>query len=151
MDSHSVQRFYAQQRPAFPQASSSNNQSAFNSSSSLSSLASINTSRDQTNMSSRQSPTLVSAAPVSSPSNQSQYFSLAPSLGQENQQYQQTSQYQHMSQYPQQHGGSFCEEQRPNRGLNDASPFLQDFNLLAEAAKRAQMACMMRDFDDLDM
>lgn len=87
---------------------------------------------------------MVSAAPVSSPSSQSQYFSLPPALGQENHHFQQ------MPQRPQQHRGSFCEEQRPS-GLNDASPFLQDFSLLAEAAKRAQMAVMMRDFDDLEM
>lgn len=91
-------------------------------------------------MNSRQSPTLVSAAPVSSPSSQSQ-FSLPPA---------QNNYYQQMPQFPQQHRGSFCEEEKP-RGLNDASSFLQDFSLLAEAAKRAQMACMMRDFDDLDM
>jgi hypothetical protein len=139
MDSHSNQHFYAQQRPAYPQ-SSYNNQSNFTSSASLSSLASINTSPDQTNMSSRQSPTLVSAAPVSSPSSQSQ-FSLPPA---------QNNYYQQMPQFPQHHRGSFCEEEKP-RGLNDASSFLQDFSLLAEAAKRAQMACMMRDFDDLDM
>jgi hypothetical protein len=138
MDSYSNQHFYAQQRPAYPQ-SSYNNQSTFTSSASLSSLASINTSPDQTNMSSRQSPTLVSAAPVSSPS-QSQ-FSLPPA---------QNNYYEQMPQFPQQHRGSFSEEQKP-RGLNDASPFLQDFSLLAEAAKRAQMAVMMRDFDDLEM
>ncbi|KAI5210184.1 hypothetical protein E4T42_01430 [Aureobasidium subglaciale] len=143
MDSQSSQHFYAQQRPAYPQASY--NQSNFTSSASLSSLASINTSPDQTNMSSRQSPTLVSAAPVSSPSSQSQ-FSLPPSMNQENNYYQQMPQFSQQ----QQHRGSFSEEQRPS-GLNDTSPFLQDFSLLAEAAKRAQMACMMRDFDDLDM
>ncbi|KAH0046903.1 hypothetical protein KCU86_g21706, partial [Aureobasidium melanogenum] len=75
MDSQSNQHFYAQQRPAYHQASYT--QSTFTSSASLSSLASINTSPDQTNMSSRQSPTLVSAAPVTSPSSQSQ-FSLPP-------------------------------------------------------------------------
>ncbi|KAH0252125.1 myo-inositol-1-phosphate synthase, partial [Aureobasidium melanogenum] len=53
MDSQSNQHFYAQQRPAYHQASY--NQSTFTSSASLSSLASINTSPDQTNMSSRQS------------------------------------------------------------------------------------------------
>ncbi|THW05419.1 hypothetical protein D6D26_02169 [Aureobasidium pullulans] len=142
MDSQSNQHFYAHQRPSYPQASY--NQSTFTSSASLSSLASINTSPSQTNMSSRQSPTLVSAAPVSSPSSQSQHFSLPPSMNHENNYYQQ------MPQFPQQHRGSFSEEQRP-RGLNDTSPFLQDFSLLAEAAKRAQMAVMMRDFDDLEM
>ena len=31
------------------------------------------------------------------------------------------------------------------------APFLQDFSLLAEAAKRAQMACLMRDIDDMEL
>ena len=30
---------------------------------------------------------------------------------------------------------------------DSASPFLRDFNLVAEAAKRAQMACLMRDLE----
>ena len=37
----------------------------------------------------------------------------------------------------------------PQRQLptDSASPFLRDFNLVAEAAKRAQMACLMRDLE----
>jgi len=34
--------------------------------------------------------------------------------------------------------------QKPN---DTTSPFLRDFNLVAEAAKRAQMAVLMRDFE----
>ncbi|CZR53246.1 uncharacterized protein PAC_03124 [Phialocephala subalpina] len=34
--------------------------------------------------------------------------------------------------------------QRPN---DTTSPFLRDFNLVAEAAKRAQMAVLMRDLE----
>lgn len=30
---------------------------------------------------------------------------------------------------------------------NASAPFLRDFSLLAEAAKRAQMACLMRDME----
>lgn len=30
---------------------------------------------------------------------------------------------------------------------DETSPFLRDFNLVAEAAKRAQMACLMRDLE----
>ncbi|CAL3972505.1 hypothetical protein PZA11_004391 [Diplocarpon coronariae] len=33
------------------------------------------------------------------------------------------------------------------RSNDTASPFLRDFNLVAEAAKRAQMACLMRDLE----
>lgn len=37
--------------------------------------------------------------------------------------------------------------------LTDAStdPFLNNFNLLAEAAKRAQVAVMIRDFEDCSL
>jgi hypothetical protein len=55
-----------------------------------------------------------------------------------------------MPQFSQQHHSDFCEEEK-SRGPNNVSPFLRDFSLLAEAAKRAQMAIMMRDFDDLGM
>jgi len=36
-------------------------------------------------------------------------------------------------------------------GAPATAPFLQDFSLLAEAAKRAQMACLMRDIDDMEL
>ncbi|KAF5246537.1 hypothetical protein FAUST_1263 [Fusarium austroamericanum] len=37
----------------------------------------------------------------------------------------------------------------PTQGNNPSTaPFLQDFTLIAEAAKRAQMAIMIRDFED---
>jgi hypothetical protein len=34
-------------------------------------------------------------------------------------------------------------------GAPETAPFLKDFNLVAEAAKRAQMACLTRDFGDI--
>lgn len=33
----------------------------------------------------------------------------------------------------------------------ETAPFLQDFNLVAEAAKRAQMACLERDLGDVGL
>ncbi|KAJ5038123.1 uncharacterized protein L3040_006992 [Drepanopeziza brunnea f. sp. 'multigermtubi'] len=33
------------------------------------------------------------------------------------------------------------------RSIDETSPFLRDLNLVAEAAKRAQMACLMRDLE----
>lgn len=39
-------------------------------------------------------------------------------------------------------------------GANDptaSTPFLRDFNLVAEAAKRAQMAVLMRDMGDVTL
>lgn len=32
--------------------------------------------------------------------------------------------------------------------MPETQPFLQDFNLVAEAAKRAQVACLARDLGD---
>lgn len=36
-------------------------------------------------------------------------------------------------------------------GQAGSAPFLKDFNLVAEAAKRAQMACLMRDMGDCEL
>jgi hypothetical protein len=33
----------------------------------------------------------------------------------------------------------------------ETAPFLNDFNLVAEAAKRAQMACLSRDLGDIGL
>jgi len=39
------------------------------------------------------------------------------------------------------------QQHRPISDANATSPFLRDFNLVAEAAKRAQIAVLMRDFE----
>lgn len=53
------------------------------------------------------------------------------------------------------HGGAGCADassyvgQRGSEGgVPETAPFLQDFNLVAEAAKRAQMACLERDLGE---
>jgi len=93
-------------------------------------------------------PRLAMEAPLSSPSlsQPSQYFQGAPS----------TSASQ-ASSYTSQPAASANQAQTPNqqqtqtqRGVSDGdtvSPFLRDFNLVAEAAKRAQMAVLMRDME----
>jgi len=60
-----------------------------------------------------------------------------PPQQQQQQQYQQpqTQQYQPQTQ------------KHPGAGVAATSPFLRDFNLVAEAAKRAQMAVLMRDME----
>ncbi|KAI6952878.1 hypothetical protein D0869_13926 [Hortaea werneckii] len=46
-------------------------------------------------------------------------------------------------------GSSSYMGQRGNEGgVPETAPFLQDFNLVAEAAKRAQMACLERDLGE---
>jgi hypothetical protein len=53
-------------------------------------------------------------------------------------------------------GGIGAADYAPSRGdAGSTNPEtvrrLHDYNLLAEAAKRAQVACMIRDMDDMDM
>lgn len=36
-------------------------------------------------------------------------------------------------------------------GAPETAPFLQDFSLVAEAAKRAQMACLARDLGEVGL
>jgi hypothetical protein len=43
------------------------------------------------------------------------------------------------------------QEQSHEHHSNDAEMFLKDFSLLAEAAKRAQMACLMRDLEGIGL
>jgi len=76
------------------------------------------------------------AAPLSSPSmNQPpQYFNQAPSAAPQQQQQQSAGQPQ-------------VTQPQTQRLSGDAAPFLRDFNLVAEAAKRAQMAVLMRDLE----
>ncbi len=84
-------------------------------------------------------------APLSSPrlssQNQTSYFSsTASSSAPSTQSSGPTSAPQSQQQIPQ--------PPPPQQRSNDTtSPFLRDFNLVAEAAKRAQMACLMRDLE----
>jgi len=72
---------------------------------------------------------------------------------QRQQQQQQQQQNQQEEAYMRQRQQSF--DFQAQRGMQTTqpttAPFLQDFSLLAEAAKRAQMACLMRDIDDMEL
>jgi len=60
---------------------------------------------------------------------------------------QQSSSIPQQPQFQQQH-----QSQRVStKSMNETAPYLQGFNLLAEAAKRAEMAVLMRDLDDFEM
>ena len=113
-------------------------------------------------------PPSAASAPLPSPTLPQQSFaSFHPSHTQQshtqqNQAYlapppQQPSQPQRQlqqQQQQQQQGGvqNACEGQRGGRGgPPETSPFLQDFTLVAEAAKRAQMACLMRDLEGCEL
>jgi len=83
-------------------------------------------------------------APLSSPSvsqHQQSYFT-KPATNPNPQQPAQTAQ---TSTYQQQ--GPAQQTQPSHQQQNNASPFLRDFNLVAEAAKRAQIAVLVRDLE----
>jgi len=155
---------YQQQntRPSYPQTSSPQSvHSTFQSSTSLSSLTSVSTSPNQTNMHSRQSPILRSA-PLPSPRAQrevagSNYFGapIAASSMQQNAQLFGQSFGQQSSSIPQQpqlqQQQQHQNQRASTKSINETAPYLQGFNLVAEAAKRAEMAVLMRDLNDFEM
>lgn len=158
METRSQTRQLFNQRPTYPQTSSSSSSSsadstptstpssAFNSSSSFGYTTSSNGS-SSTPAAASMPPQMFTSAPMPSPSvvQRQSYFGSASAQGPTSHPEQQPSQ-QHRTSVCQQHMG-----QRGNGGLPETAPFLQDFNLVAEAAKRAQTACLMRDFDEMEL
>jgi hypothetical protein len=152
METRSQTRQLYSQRPSYPQVSSdssqsSNQSSAFNSSSSLN-FTPTSSAASSTPSSVNMQQQAFSSAPMPSPScsQRQNYFGSMSAQGPTSHPELQASQ-QHRTSVSQQHVG-----QRGNgNGLPETAPFLQDFNLVAEAAKRAQTACLMRDFGDMEL
>lgn len=46
---------------------------------------------------------------------------------------------------------AFVGQRGDNGRMPETAPFLNNFNLVAEAAKRAQLACLARDFGDVEL
>ncbi|KAK4556999.1 hypothetical protein LTR86_005980 [Recurvomyces mirabilis] len=159
------------QRPSYPHiatSQSSPSSSVFQSSSSLDSLYSINAPGAANAYA---GPSQASPTPLPSPSAGAQPMQYFGSIGAQThsqqpqgQQYQmqaQTAQYYqqapHYQQQQQQHAfsqqsgshnGAYVGQRGNGGGAPATAPFLQDFNLVAEAAKRAQMACLARDLGE---
>ncbi|KAF2725775.1 hypothetical protein K431DRAFT_290284 [Polychaeton citri CBS 116435] len=149
---HQQTSFYSQQQFVAQLPSSSTSSSAFHS---TSSLASVQIPNDQTSM--MQSKGFVSA-PLPSPAATMSRQQSTCYFGSNNQVSGPTShpQQPHLasaSRLPPQQ--QFNAPQLMSQGGGEAggapetSSFLLQANLLAEAAKRAQMACLMRDMDDI--
>ncbi|KXS99613.1 hypothetical protein AC578_9899 [Pseudocercospora eumusae] len=143
MDQRQQQQVH--QRPPYPQvtqqtsSSTSTATSFFQSSSSVSSLSSTG--------SSTMSP--ASSAPLPSPSVEQHpvnYFSRAPTShpAQQSRLSQQQQQQQPLA--PQ-----YVGQRGDGGGAPETAPLLSNFGLLAEAAKRAQMACLSRDLGDVGL
>ena len=160
METRSQTRQLFNQRPAYPQISSSSSaasssdntptstpSSAFNSSSSLSYTTSPNGS-SATPAAANMPQQMFTSAPMPSPSvvQRQSYFGSTSGQGPTSHPEQQPSQ-QHRTSVCQQHMG----QRGGGHGAPETAPFLQDFNLVAEAAKRAQTACLMRDFDEMEL
>ena len=141
------------QRPPYPLTSrqSAPTSPAFqSSSSSSSSISSINTAVAQ--QSSDMPPGVVSA-PLPSPSS-SQPMSYFGSLAQQapsSQASQQQQQQQQRIPQGQNVSGAYLGQRGDGSGAPETAPYLKDFSLLAEAAKRAQMACLTRDLGDVGL
>jgi hypothetical protein len=152
METRSQTRQLFNQRPSYPQVpldstSTSTQSSAFNSSSSLSyTTTPIGSSSTPSAASMPQQ--MFASAPMPSPSvtQRQNYFGSVQAQGPTSHPEQQVSQ---------QHRPSVCQQYAGQRGdgsgAPETAPFLQDFNLVAEAAKRAQTACLMRDFDEMEL
>ncbi|KAK0774708.1 hypothetical protein LTR91_009551 [Friedmanniomyces endolithicus] len=160
------QQACAQQRPPYPQIDTqthptSGAQSVFQSStSSLSSVSSLGSSGFMAQI---QTQNMLSAqhnfggsAPLPSPSAghqhqmQMSYFaSLSPQAAQG------PTSHPAQSRIPPQHqgvaGGAYMGQRGDGGGMPETAPYLQDFRLLEEAAKRAQMACLSRDLGDIGL
>ncbi|KAK4634056.1 hypothetical protein CLAFUW4_01772 [Fulvia fulva] len=122
------------QRPALQPSSSSAASSFFQSTSSLASISSLSAK----NMSEQ-------SAPLPSPSvhQPAGYFgSLAAPTSHPSQQQRIPQQQQMLSPYVGQRNGG---------GAPETAPLLQDFSLIAEAAKRAQIATLSRDLGDIGL
>ncbi|KAF2154820.1 hypothetical protein K461DRAFT_291731 [Myriangium duriaei CBS 260.36] len=122
--------------------------SAFNSSSSLSSMSSFNTHSNQSPVMDQQNAPRLNSAPLPSPSQtgQSNYFeAFRTQMQVEQQQVQAQQGYQQMGQNMSQNCGAGPQ------GSPETASFLNNLNLVAEAAKRAQMACLMRDFGEVEL
>ncbi|CAK4032460.1 Hypothetical predicted protein [Lecanosticta acicola] len=123
--------------------SSSSTSSVFQSTSSLASLSSINQPQ------SSQMPE--SSAPLPSPA-VNQPMSYFGSIASQPTTTSHPAQQQRAPAQAQQAAGSHYVGQRGDGGgVPETAPFLQDFNLVAEAAKRAQMACLSRDLGDIGL
>ncbi|EME48819.1 hypothetical protein DOTSEDRAFT_67763 [Dothistroma septosporum NZE10] len=136
MDSRQQRQAYPQ-RPPYPQAqptTSSAASSAFPSASSLASLSSLNAPNMPTQ-----------SAPLPSPAvhQPNSYFgSIAAPTSPSTQQQRISQQQQMLSPYVGQRNGG---------GAPETAPLLQDFSLIAEAAKRAQIATLSRDLGDIGL
>jgi len=153
METRSQRRQAQQQRPAYPQIAAQSAPitpagSAFQSSSSLASVNSMNLNSQQQAGLQVQQPGFASA-PLPSPSAQQPAgyfgaFSQAAPTSHPSQQARIPQSNQMQAGFSGQRGGS-------TGGSSETAPFLQDFSLVAEAAKRAQMACLARDLGDVGL
>lgn len=138
------------QRPPYPQittqsAPDSTASSAFQSSSSVNSINIPNSSQQMLGMPQQG----FASAPLPSPSSNNQarsYFGSMTANGPTSHP-QAQMQVQRIPQSQQQYAG----QRGADGGAPETAPFLNDFNLVAEAAKRAQMACLMRDMGDVEL
>ncbi|KAK3051558.1 hypothetical protein LTR09_007213 [Extremus antarcticus] len=155
METRSQRRAAQTQRPSYPQAttqSASQPSSVFQSSASISTMNAghhYSQQQQQPHMLQTHQPGMASAPlPSPSASQPSAYFGSisqqAPTSHPNQLQQQRIPQGQAGT-------GSYLGQRGDGGGTPETAPFLKDFNLVAEAAKRAQMACLARDMGDVGL
>ncbi|KAF2140523.1 uncharacterized protein K452DRAFT_288604, partial [Aplosporella prunicola CBS 121167] len=149
---------FASQRPTFPAVASASSSTTSSASQSSSSLSTLSSSVSSTNAFPAphhipQHPgSLHPSAAMNLPPQQQQQ----QQRQQQQQQYQLQQQQQQLGQQPQAQPHMQSYDYRPNReGAGSTAPetmsLLKDYNLVAEAAKRAQMAVLMRDLEGVEL
>lgn len=149
IETRSQHRQAYNQRPAYPQIATQSTatsaaSSAFQSSASLNSISSPNSASSQGFLTMQQQG--FASAPLPSPSSTQQprsYFGQAPTSH--------PQQAMQQSRLPLGQQQAYVGQRGDGNGTPETAPFLKDFNLIAEAAKRAQMACLMRDMGDVEL
>lgn len=142
------QRQKHQQRPAYPAPRTSTSSTTSSVSQSSLSTTTTTTATEVSQMS--QMSASSTSAPLPSPSTQqpASYFGSISARPP-------TSQPTHvqLQRIPpsQQTTSAFIGQRGDGSGMPETAPFLQDFSLIAEAAKRAQMACLSRDLDEIGL
>ena len=155
METRSQRRQAQHQRPQYPQVApqstpTSPSQSVFQSSSSLASLSTVNSSSSQRMPGTLQTQQQgYASAPLPSPSSSQPTgyfgsFTQQAPTSHPSQQHHRTSQTQTVA-------GAYLGQRGDGSGTPETAPFLKDFNLVAEAAKRAQMACLARDLGEVGL
>jgi hypothetical protein len=149
METRSKRRQATTQSQAYPQIQVAAPQTAPATPSAFQSANSFNTTASQNQMMMLQTHQPLASAPLPSPSSSNNTNNYFGTLSQQ----PPTSHPAQQQRIPQSQtiAGNYLGQRGDGAGTPETAPFLKDFNLVAEAAKRAQVACLARDLGDVGL